>query len=288
MADYPARVRKLQHLGGRSSEFQIHPNTGSHVVTAYVDLPESEENSVLEWAGENNTALMDILLLLSLFGGREVFAGPPGTDGFGSGVILRDPRIYRWGGVLRSSIPYKGTPDRARPPVSDVFDCNVGFEEAIDRMYALIRSKEWQQKYKRGYFLFLARQAFHRQTLESAFVQCWTVWEHLFTIHNRSWMSERRIRHLSGGEKVAFLFTEYDLVSEVDARTRAAIQERLSQTRNRLIHFGRFPEYDEAHDDADLFIRLTEVILAKILGLTPSNVFNTGERLEQFLGRGED
>jgi hypothetical protein len=53
--------------------------------------------------------------------------------------------------------------------------------------------------------------------------------------------------------------------------------------RNRLIHFGQFPERDAVHSDAALFIRMTEYITAKALGLFPSNIFNTVEGLEEFL-----
>jgi len=282
--EYQSRVRKLQHLGGLFSEFQIRPNTGEHAVTGYVDIPEPAESSILEWAGEGNTVLMDILLLLSLFTGREVFAGRPGTTGLAEDeVITRDSRVYKWGGILRSSIPYERAKDRS---ISS-FDCNEGFEETINQIYELIRSPKWQQKYQQGYFLFLARMAFQQHFLEAAFSQCWTIWEHLFTIHNRSWLSDKQLRRIYSDEKVAFLLTEYELINEIDQKSRQLIQSRLANIRNRLIHFGRFPKYDKVHKDADLFIRLTEVILAKTLKLVPSNVFNTIERLQEFLSGNE-
>ena len=59
--------------------------------------------------------------------------------------------------------------------------------------------------------------------------------------------------------------------------------EALAEIRNRLIHFGRFPERESVRDDAILFIRLTEFVIAKTLGLSPSNVFNTVENLEKYL-----
>jgi hypothetical protein len=128
----------------------------------------------------------------------------------------------------------------------------------------------------------LARQAFHTQTLESSFIQCWTIWEHLFAIHNQQWLSKERIRDLRSVEKIAFLLTEYGFCNEINDGSRKRIQE-LASIRNRIIHFGRFPEAGNGHDDAIFFIDLTEMVIAKILGLLPSNIFNTIENLEQFL-----
>jgi hypothetical protein len=124
--------------------------------------------------------------------------------------------------------------------------------------------------------------AFRRQPLESSFVQCWTIWEHLFAILNRNWLSKKQIHRLPAAEKIAFLLVEYALIDEMDNYSKARI-ESLAEIRNRLVHFGRFPERGSVHDDAVLFIRITEFIIAKILGLLPSNVFNTVEKLEDFL-----
>ena len=151
-------------------------------------------------------------------------------------------------------------------------------------MYALIRSEEWLQKYRRGYFLLLARQAFYEQPIESAFTQCWTVWEHLFAILNQNWLSAKQIQQLDSSEKIAFILTEFALKGEIDDLSRKRIKS-LAEIRNRLIHFGKFPERDAVYDNAILFVRLTEFVIAKILGLSPSNVFNTTEKLERFLNQ---
>lgn len=276
--DYPKKLNQLQQLGGAFSEFKISPNTGKHAVTGFVNLPIPEPTATLEWSGELNTALMDILLLLSLFTGREVFAGEPETEGFGpEAVITRDPRVYKWGGILRASPVFKANSD-------EPYSCNIGFENTINRVYELIRSQKWQQKYRGGYFLFLARQAFQQQILESAFIQCWTIWEHLFAILNQSWLSSQKIRTLSSTEKIAFLLVNFAFTNEVDSRSAKRI-ESLAEIRNRLIHFGRFPERGDVHDNALFFIRLTEFLITTILELTPSNVFNTIEKLETFLNK---
>jgi hypothetical protein len=84
-------------------------------------------------------------------------------------------------------------------------------------------------------------------------------------------------------KKISFLLVKFALTGELDGSSRKRI-EALAEIRNSLVHFGRFPERGSVHDDAILFIRLTEFITAKILGLSPSNVFNTVENLETFLG----
>ena len=277
--NYEQQLQRLQNLNNVHKEFNITANTGEHAITAYVNLPEKEHGAALEWAGNGNTALMDVLLLLSLFTGRDVFAGEPGDENshtMNTGVLNRDSRVYRFGGSLSASISYKPK------TIGEGVVQNVGFEEELNRIYLLIRSKEWQEKYRGGYFLFLARQAFHCQTLEASFIQSWTIWEHLFAIFNQSWLSKRQIHDLSSAEKISFLLVEYALRDEIDDTSRSRIAG-LAEIRNRLIHFGRFPDRDKVHDDAVLFIRLTEFILTKILGLSPSNVFDTMEKLEKYL-----
>ena len=279
--NYGEKVLDLQHLGISSSEYVKRFNTGTHVHTAMVELPLEEQEAVLEWAGSNNTALKDVLLLLSIFTGRDVFAMPPNYENLDEGekwVIIKDPRVFQWGGTLRCSIPYKKQPIEPEP-----FGYDIGFEQGVNQVYKLIRSDEWQKKYQHGYFLFSAKIAFQYQPLEASFVQCWTIWEHLFTILNRTWLSSKQIRRISSIEKISFILTQYALTDVVDSNSRKRI-ETLAEIRNRLIHFGRFPEHESVHDDAILFIRLTEFVIAKILGLSPYDVFNTMDRLEEFLG----
>ncbi len=263
-----------------SAELGIKSNTGQHAITAYVDIPESEEQSVLEWSGNDVTALHDILLLLSIFLGRDIFLDYSEDNDKDEKVILADPRVYRYGDVLRCSIPFKKE-ELDQVELRHSFR-EVGFEEVIDRIYRLIRNELWRDEYQNGYFLFLARDAFRRQSLESSFIQCWTVWEHLFAALNRKWLSKDQIKQISSAEKISFLLVKYALKGEIDNTSRTRIQS-LSEIRNKLIHFGRFPERDKVNEEADLFVRLTEFVIAKILELSPSNVFNTVEKLEDFL-----
>ena len=92
--DYQTKVTGLQHLVEINVEFQIRRNTGNHAVTAYVDLPEKEQKAVLAWADRSNTALTDILLLLSIFTRRDVFALDSAIDDGTGKVLLADPRVY--------------------------------------------------------------------------------------------------------------------------------------------------------------------------------------------------
>ena len=276
---YQRRLADLQHRLAFSAEFNISPNTGTHAATAYVHLPATEERSVLEWGAQDDaTALSDILLLLSIFAMRDVFAVDESFDEKVDGIFTADPRLHKGGAILGCSVPYK--PQTPGQP----YTCDIGFEETMNSVCALVRSPDWRGRYGGGYLLFLARQALRSDTLESRFVQCWTIWEHLFTLHNRAWLSEREIQRLGAIEKIAFLLVQYGLAAQVERHDKL---RGLSAVRNRLVHFGRFPEGDSAQRDARLFIDLTEVILAKILSLSPSNVFSTQDRWDRFMETGE-
>jgi hypothetical protein len=145
--NYREKLQCLQHPINFSHEFSIVANTGNHAVTAKVILPEVEEKACLDWSDRDKTALMDILLLLSLFTQREVFAGDP--ELYPENIaIRRDPRVYQWGGTLSSSIEYK------EKWLDEDIRYNIGFEESIEQVYTMIRSDHWQKKYRNGYFLF--------------------------------------------------------------------------------------------------------------------------------------
>jgi hypothetical protein len=275
--NYQEQVRRLQQLTTIHSEFEIQANTGTHAITAYVEIPDHEEKAVLQWSDNGATALNDLLLLLSIFTKRDVFLSGTETIEDVEGIITADPREYSGGGILRCSIPYKKHHGESAP-----FGHDIGFEECLNRIYLLIRSMEWQQKYRCGYFLFLGHMAFRRQPLEASFIQCWAIWEHLFAVLTEKWLSAKQIMHISATEKISYLLVEYafkDEISDVDRKRIAS----LAEIRNRLVHFGRFPNRGTVYDEAVLFTKLTEFIIAKILGLAPSNVLNTMEAMEEFL-----
>lgn len=277
--EYIDRINMLQHRVNIYSEFRITAGTGQHAITANVEVPDQEENAVLEWSNQQATALHDIILLLSLFSGREVFLDNPNEENEPQ-VILADPRMWHYGGILRCSIPEEF--ERGYSDEEGHWVREIAFEREFNAMYERIRCEEWQEQYQRGFVLFLAKDAFRLQSIESAFIQCWTIWEHLFAVLNRRWMSRREILRISSAEKIAFILVRFELRDQVDERSRRQI-ESLTQMHNRLIHYGRFPERDSVQENADLFVRLTESVISRILGLAPSNLFNTVELLEEFL-----
>jgi len=269
--EYEERLKSLQNLPGGVGEYSIDTNTGTHNITAFVEIPTKEKRAVLPWAENNAPALDDILLLLSIFTGRDVFWDEPSDKPY---AIVADPREYQWGGVLMCSLPYKAK------KITQHLSYNIGFEEGLNKIYSLIRTEQWLKKYQKGHFLLLLKHAEKRQILEAAFILHWIILEHLFTSHNRRWLSDEQIRKLSSVEKISFLLVEYALKSEISKSDKKRISE-LAKVRNTLIHFGKFPDV-KAEKTAQLVIRLTEFIIAKTLGLLPSNVFNTIERLEEF------
>jgi hypothetical protein len=191
----------------------------------------------------------------------------------------------RTGGTFRSSY---GEGERDRSNSSDSAPqphclpaaerCASGGLQRIARQ----RANKWLRRYANGYFLLLARHAFCTHNVGSAFIQCWTIWEHLFAILNREWLLPKHARRLDSAEKIAFILTEFALFEEIDDKSRERICS-LAEIRNTLVHTGRVPERTAVYDDAVLFIRLTEFVVAKTLHLQPSNLFNTVESLEKFL-----
>jgi len=288
--DYQDRLASLQHLGTVHSESKIHANTGKHAITAYVEVPEYEQEVALAWAYSSETALSDILLLLSIFTRRDVFVGDKAIDDGTGQVIVEDYRFYPCGGVLGDSIPYE---ERLIDPADPLNVYDIGFEKCLNQMYELIRTEEWKDRYERGYFLFLVQQAFRSQSPDITFTLCWVIWEHLFAILNRKWLPEDRLRRILPSDKLAFLFVKYEIKDNITEKNREQIK-KWKEIRNKLVHAGRFPEsdpknsakhsseYDSVYDDVISFIRFTEFIIAKVLKLSPSNALNT-KKMDEFL-----
>lgn len=149
---------------------------------------------------------------------------------------------------------------------------DIGFEEGVGEVYSLIRSASWQRKYGHGYVLFLALHAFKCSLLEAAIAQCWTMWEHLFSLHDRSRLLRDENDGVDCRDKLTFLLAEYGLAEQIGRDERV---ERLTHLRDTIVHLGRIPEEAESQREALFFLRLTEVLLAQILGLSPVNVLGT-------------
>lgn len=269
--DYEKAIRTLPHLSSYFSEFPVKPQTGDHAVTADVALPRRQENAVMEWAGHNPTALDDLCLLLSLFTGRNVFV----PDDREQGITLHHARPYVAGGILRCSLPCYADP--GPPPHS----YGNSFKAGLEDIYRRIRTEQWRRKYRDGYFLFLARSAFQQHTLEARFTQCWTIWEHFFSVLNEPWFSDDQIRRVEAAEKIGFLLVKYGLKREITGDQRKRLRT-LAEIRNRLIHFGRLPDGAVAKHTV-LLVDLTEHLIAKALGLAPKDPHDSLRKLEQFL-----
>lgn len=263
--EYEERVQSLQHLIG---ELGRPINTGTHAITASVDLPSKEKKPVIEWADKKATALDDILLLLSIFTHRDVFATPDPIEE-GKAAVIADSREYDFG--LKTAIKY----ERGKDEYGDEY--NIGFPKSIESVYNRMRTTSWQKEYERGRFLLLFRSACKRQILETSFITCWTIWEILFTLHNQSWLSGEQIIKLPASEKISFVLTRYKIKKTLDAPDREGIK-RFVKLRNALVHAGRFVDKDAIHD-ATLFARVTAIIVAQILGLSVSDILSSQAQL---------
>ncbi len=291
VSSYERSFDGLMHLANRTgSEFDTKIQTGSHQITAIIETPEQEKASILPWA-DRSTQLDDVLFLLTLFTGRNVFQ--KNWDGEEEKIALvQDHRLHYYGGQLILSIKYesmwkhKGTAELKTAeeikniPVFDYHQINIGFEKSINKALQIISSKEWQYEYEGGYFLFLFRSAIQRQIIETSFLLCWVIWEHIFAIRNRKWLDDKTIEQMEGDKKISFILNKYFL-KEIDEVARRNIR-RINRTRNRLVHFGKKTE-DVDLEEMEMFIRLTEQLMAIVLGLAPSNAFNSFESLDDFL-----
>ena len=254
--EYKERVKSLQHTVSVISEFKKLMTTGTHAITAIVDLPFKEKSAVLPWGHDKPTALDDILLFLSIFTLRQVFALEP--DDNGDSMIIADPRIYIFGGSLRLSLHYE------RKKFDEETENDIGFEKGINKIYKRVRSKKWLESFGKGYFLLIFREACKRQILETSFILCWSIWEHLFALHNQKWLSDDAIRKLPSKEKISYIIIKYKIKEQLESKDREGLK-RFVQIRNKLIHTGRFPD-EQAKNEAELFVKITErVVLTEYL-----------------------
>lgn len=291
VSNYEESFGKLMHLVNSSgSESATKVQTGSHQITATVEIPDSETSAVLPWADKDAKQLLDVLLLLTIFTGRNVFIKEWEED---EGVaIIQDHRQHQWGGQLILSIEYESMwkhrdagilyseQDIKGKQVFDYNQVNVGFEKSLNKILNLISTKKWQEKYSNGYFLFLYKDAVQRQILEKSFLSCWTIWEQIFSLENNGWLPNEDILKIGGDRKIAYILNKYFGIN-IDENGRRNIR-RITKSRNKLVHFGKKME-NVSTQEKEMFVRLTEQLIAIILGLAPSNAFNSFERLDDFL-----
>lgn len=286
--EYNEVFRRLAHHVHRvgTSETEVKPQTGTHQITTVVDIPDAEENAALPWAREGERALADVLLLLTLFTGRDVFI----KDWEGDLPIIADPRLHQWGAQFRLAPTFEeawrnkdtGAIVTKKPTEYELsFDyIDIGFEKAINAVLNTIRSPEWQELYDGGYFIFLYRDMVKRQIIEKSFLTCWTIWEQIFALHNKKWLPDEDIYRLGGDKKTAFILSQYFGI-KISENAKKSLN-RLARSRNRLVHFGKKMENVD-NSEKEMFIRLTEQLLTMTLGLRLNNSLNSLERLAEFL-----
>jgi len=277
--DYRERFLALQHLvsgsGGRNGK--VEACTGSHQITGVVHCPDEENPAALGWGHDAPTELDDILLLLSMCTRRKVFVLD--SEETEEPVIIADHRMFHYGGGLRLSLgQVKRTDESGHEKYS------IDLEDGLTKVNHLIRSSTWRSTYGQGGFLHLFAAACHRQALETSFVTCWTIWEHLYSLLNATknkTKNKTKIRRISARKKIVYILKHYGVKQSVPAAHEEKLKE-LVGIRNTLVHHGQFSS-GESQEVADIFIRLTEIILASVLGLDPSNVFSAEERFDRFL-----
>jgi hypothetical protein len=278
--DYPEAFSKLEHrVHSDGGEFPTRLTTGSHQVTATVQLIDAnaEPSAALPWA-IGHTQLEDILLLFELFTGRNVFAINRGeADG---AVITRDPRASWYGAALHCAIEYE-TVAVNDPSGWLMYTYDVGFEKTMNKILDLISSSDWHQKYDDGHFLLIYRAAMTPQIIEVNFILCWTVWNQVFSAEHRNILTDIELWNTSEKDKIAYVFRKY-FVSESMNQTAMDAIERLCRCRHRVVHIGKKTENVDTQEMV-MFVRATEFLITKVLGLKPSDLFGTWEKLALFL-----
>ena len=194
-------------VNSSGDEFDTQIKVGSHQITATVEIPQKEKKCVLPFENKKLTQLDDILFLLTIFTDRNVFKKDwEDSDNI---AIISDHRIHQYGGQLRCSMQnesrwkdintreLKNEAEMKDIPVFDYHQIDIGFENTLNKVLNLVSGKKWRNEYEDGYFLFLFRSATQRQIIETAFISCWTIWEHIFAIKNRKWLDNRTIEQLN-------------------------------------------------------------------------------------------
>ena len=115
--------------------------------------------------------------------------------------------------------------------------------------------------------------------IETSFILCWTIWEHLFALHNVN-LNDKEIHIISGYDKIKYIAKEYNVVKDLSSKTNRI--KKLCECRNRIIHVGKFPEDNKKKDasltnynlnsyenEVEKFIYATEALIAKTLNLKP-------------------
>lgn len=278
--NYPEAYSKLEHrVHSDGSEFPTRLTTGSHQATATVQLVDGgiEPSPALPWA-EGHTQLEDILLLLELFTGRNVFVLNK-SDMTGT-VITRDPRASWYGAALHCAIEYETVVvNDSNGWVKYTYD--VGFEKTMNKVLNLIYSERWHKQYDDGHFLLIYKTAMEPQIIEANFILCWTVWNQIFWAEHRDTLTDTQLRNTSEKEKIAYILRQYFFIEPTQEIAMEEV-ERLCRCRHRVVHIGKKTDNVD-NQEMVMFVRATEFLIAKVFGLKSPDLFGTWEKLAAFL-----
>ncbi len=276
--DYSDQMNKLSHSYALRAGYDSHNVCdGVHAITAIMEVPKNQKKAILPWQDPNDPKspkeYLDILLILSLLTGRNVFAKT--WDDKKMTQILEDPRKHRGQFWHHCDCVGKARNLKTGDVIDEVkyydmkascFDWvqfDAGLEISSNKILATLRDESWQKTYDNGSFLFIFSQSLHYQRIESAFMLSWSIWEHLFTLHNRSWLDANQIERMSGKDKYAFVREKY--FGDV-AKGKELLKE-LTQVRNRLMHFGFMPDgvVTKQSQSVNRFFRDTERLVSEIV-----------------------
>lgn len=264
LPDYEQRYEKLCRFIGMN---HLPPTTGENVVTAQLLCTGQEPDATLR-VHDGKKAIEDIILLLTLFTGRNVFwlDQEPGSNG----VILADARKHMFNSVLvLSMIGHEKWETTSQHPCR-----NIGFEKWLNTVYDLIRSQQWLRAYDHGHLLAMIHNAYRTQDIFSAYKQCFSLIEHLYSITFSQ--DAHAIDKLCNVLQKHYWSNGFSQSEKDNIRVFVKI-------RNSLVHDGKLPEIAEVHKFLRLFIELTEAVVASCLGARPSETLDTNTKLAALL-----
>lgn len=164
-----------------------------------------------------------------------------------SNQFFHDPKPFRFGSILKNSL-YPFT-----------------FEENVNKVYNIVSKKEWQIRY--GDCIIPSLLMFENQPLKCSFIRAWRIWEIVYgemtpykmlnIMINLKFICEINEKY---EDKIADLF-----IAKMDNCTEIVSQYELNKT-------------------MELFVEITEIVIANILQLQPYNIFNQDlfKKVDQF------
>ena len=148
---------------------------------------QKEKPSVLY---DKKTELDDICLLLSFFFGYDIYSSDKTNQ-----CTYTDCRHFTFNTISDCIIEtYSGIP----------------YYRAFKKILTIIKKDSWLYKYNNGSHLKLLKEALKQQSRESKYMNFFIIWEHLFYLLNKSWMTENQMKRISAKEKLSFLLVYYD------------------------------------------------------------------------------